>query len=350
MRVLLQETVSGAWMENTSLSYEYGDYDRVPEFPVDCVDGTCVSADPLRTAPFLLYAAVFLVGVPGNATVAWVTWKEARQRVGATWFLHLAVADLLCCASLPILAVPIARGGHWPYGAAGCRALASVILLSMYASVLLLAALSADLCLLALRPSWGAAAGRARRVWVACGVAWAAALLLTVPSAAYRRLHQEHFPRRLECVVDYGDSKVAENMVTATRFIFGFLGPLVVVAGCHGALLCHAARHRWPLGMAVVVGFFVCWAPYHLLGLVITAAAPHSTLLARALRAEPLVNGLALAHSCLNPVLFLYFGRTHLRRSLPAACRRALNESQSKDENAVSKKSTSHDLVSEAGV
>ncbi|XP_045747785.1 C5a anaphylatoxin chemotactic receptor 2 [Mirounga angustirostris] len=350
MRILLQEPVSGAWMENTSLSYEYADYDGVPDLPVDCADGLCVSTDPLRTAPFLLYAAVFLVGVPGNAMVAWVTWKEARQRVGAAWFLHLAAADLLCCASLPLLAVAIARGGHWPYGAAGCRVLPSGILLSMYASVLLLAALSADLCLRALRPSWGAAAGRARGVQVACGVAWTVASLLTVPSAIYRRLHQEHFPRRLACVVDYGGSAVVENAVTATRFVFGFLGPLVVVASCHGALLCRVARHRWPLGMAVVVGFFVCWTPYHLLGLVITAAAPHSALLAGALRAEALVNGLALAHSCLNPMLFLYFGRTQLQRSLPAACRRALKESQSKDENAVSQKSTSHDLVSEMGV
>ncbi|XP_077603528.1 C5a anaphylatoxin chemotactic receptor 2 isoform X2 [Crocuta crocuta] len=314
MRTLLQETVSGAWMENATLSYEYGDYAGVPDLPVDCVDAPCGSTHPLSTAPFLLYAAVFLVGVPGNAVVAWVAGGEARRRAGATWFLHLAVADLLCCLSLPLLAVPLALGGHWPFGALGCRALSSAILLSMYAGVLLLAALSVDLCLGALR------------------------------------LHQEHFPRRLQCVLGCGGSAAVENTVTATRFIFGFLGPLVVVAACHGALLCRAARHRWLLGTAVVVGFFVCWAPYHALGLVITVAAPHSRLLARALRAEPLVTGLALAHSCLNPMLFLYFGRTQLRRSLPAACRWALKESQSKDASVASKKSTSHDLVSEADV
>ena len=173
---------------------------------------------------------------------------------------------------------------------------------------------------------------------VVCGASWTLALLLTVPSAIYRRLRQEHFPHRLECVVDYGGSTVAESSVTATRFIFGFLGPLVVVASCHGALLRCATRHRWPLGMAVVVGFFVCWSPYHTLGLVLTAAAPHSVLLARALRAEPLVVGLALAHSCLNPMLFLYFGRSQLRQSLAASCRWALKESQSSDESVVSKK------------
>ncbi|XP_067574440.1 C5a anaphylatoxin chemotactic receptor 2 isoform X1 [Pseudorca crassidens] len=342
--------VSGVWMENSSLGYEYGDYGEIPDLPVDCVDDTCVSIEPLHVAPLLLYAAVFLVGLPGNAMVAWVTWKEARRRVGATWFLHLAVADLLCCLSLPILAVSVAHGGRWLYGAVGCQALPAVILLSMYASVLLLATLSADLCLLAFGPSWWGAAGRACRVQVGCGASWTLALLLTVPSAIYRRLRQAYFPHRLECVVDYGGSTVAENSVTATRFIFGFLGPLVVVAGCHGALLCCTTRRRWPLGMAVVVGFFVCWSPYHTLGLVLTLAAPHSVLLARALRAEPLVVGLALAHSCLNPMLFLYFGRSQLRKSLPASCRWALKESQSHDESVVSKKSTGRDLVSEVEV
>ena len=337
-------------MENTSLGNEYGDYGDIPDLPVDCADGSCISVDLLHATPLLLYAAVFLVGVPGNAMMAWVTWKEARQRISAIWFLQLAVADLLCCLSLPILAVSVAHKGHWLYGAVGCRTLPSVILLSMYASVLLLATLSTDLCLLALRPIWWGAAGRACRVRAACGACWGLALLLTVPSAIYRRLHQEHFPRRLECVVDYGGSTVAENSVTAIRFLFGFLGPLVVVVVCHGALLCHATRRCWPLGLAVVVGFFVCWAPYHALGLILTMAAPHSTLLAQALRAEPLVVGLALAHSCLNPMLFLYFGQAQLRQSLPAACRWALKETQSENESMVSKKSTSHDLVSEMEV
>ncbi|XP_037676332.1 C5a anaphylatoxin chemotactic receptor 2 [Choloepus didactylus] len=337
-------------MENSSHSYSYAEYDGIPDFPVDCPDGSCQAPDPLRTAPLLLYAAVFLVGVPGNATVAWVMGKEARRRPGATWFLHLAVADLLCCLSLVVLAVPIILQDHWPYGALGCQTLPSVILLSMYASVLLLAALSTDLCLLALRPTWGAAAWRAHGVWATCGAAWLLALLLTVPSAIYRQLHQEHFPPRLECVVDYGGSAVTEQTVVATRFVFGFLGPLVAVASCHGVLMCRAARRCWLLGTAIVVGFFVCWAPYHGLGLVIAAAAPRSALLAWALRGEPLVVGLALAHSCLNPMLFLYFGRAQLRRSLPAACRWALREPEENDDSEVSKKATRLDPLSETGV
>ncbi|KAM6223639.1 C5a anaphylatoxin chemotactic receptor 1-like [Rhynchocyon petersi] len=328
--------------------YEYN-YSDILDLPVDCHDGSCRFVDPLRVAPLLLYAVVFLIGVPGNTLLVWVVWKEAQQRVRVTWFLHLAVADLLCCLSLPVLAVPIAWQGHWPYGAVGCRVLPSLILLSMYASVLLLTALSADLCLLVFRPNWGTAPWRARGVWSACTSAWVMAALLTLPSVVYRRLYQEHFPPRLQCVVDYGRSSVAEGTVVAVRFIFGFLVPLLVVTSCHCVLLC-PSRCRWPLGTAVVVGFFVCWTPYHVLGLVIAVAAPNSILLAKALRGDPLVVGLALAHSCLNPMLFLYFGRLKLRQSLPAACRWALRESRSREENVVSKTPTSHDQVSEKEV
>lgn len=67
-------------MENNSLGNEYGDYSDLPDLPVDCADGSCMSIDLLHATPLLLYAAVFLVGVPGNAMMAWVTWKEARQR------------------------------------------------------------------------------------------------------------------------------------------------------------------------------------------------------------------------------------------------------------------------------
>lgn len=337
-------------MENTSLSYDYGDYSDLLDLPVDCPNGTCLSTRRGHVAPLLLYAAIFLVGVPGNAMVAWVARREAGRSAAAAWFLHLAVADLLCCLSLPILAVPIAQGGRWPYGAVGCWALPSVILMSMYASVLLLAALSADLCLLALWPTWWAVAWRGWGVRLARAAAWVLAVLLTVPSAIHRRLHQEHFPSRLECVVDYGGSAAAEYAVTAVRFLLGFLGPLAVVAGCFGAVLCRGVRRHWPLYMAVIVGFFVCWAPYHLLGLVLAVATPNSALLVRALKAEPLMVGLALAHSCLNPLLFLYFGRAQLRQSLAAACRWALRESQGEDESVVSKTVPSHDLVSEMEV
>ncbi|CAO2626921.1 C5a anaphylatoxin chemotactic receptor 2 [Lemmus lemmus] len=329
--------------------YDYDLYHDLPDVPVDCPAGDCLSSDVYLITLVLLYAAIFLVGVPGNILVAWVTWKESCHRLGASWFLHLAVADLLCCVSLPFLAVPIAQKGHWPYGAAGCWLLSSVTVLSMYASVLLLTALSADLFLRAFRPSWKTADHRTLGVRVAQVSSWMLALVLTVPSAVYRRLHQEHFPSRLVCGIDYGRSVTAEATITAVRFLFGFLGPLVFMATCHGILQRQLTRRHWPLGTAVVVGFFISWTPYHILKVIIAVAEPFSLLLARVLEAEPLVSGLALAHSAINPIMFLYFGRKQLRQSLQAACHWALRDPQD-EESVVSKVSTSHEVMSEMAV
>lgn len=331
--------------------YEYypEQYTDLLDAPVDCPAGYCFSSDVYLLFLLVLYAAVFLLGVPGNTLVAWVTWKESRHRLGASWFLHLTLADLLCCASLPFLAVPIAQKGHWPYGAAGCWLLPSVTVLCMYASVLLLTGLSGDLFLLAFRPSWKGAARRTLGVRAIQASSWMLALLLTVPSAVYRRLLQEHYPPRLMCGTDYGGSVTAEATITTVRFLLAFLGPLVLMATCHGVLQRQMARRHWPLGTAVVVGFFVCWTPFHILRVIIAVAPPQSALLARVLEAEPLVTGLALAHSAVNPIMFLYFGRKQLCKSLQAACHWALRDPQD-EESAVTKGSTGHEIVSEMPV
>ncbi|XP_007492018.1 C5a anaphylatoxin chemotactic receptor 2 [Monodelphis domestica] len=344
--------VYGTKVENASINYEYEDYSPGPGLPVDCgPGGSCVSVDPLQVSPLLLYAVIFLVGVPGNSIVAWVTGTIAHRSAPSIWFLNLAIADLLCCLSLPLMAVPVILRGAWPFGLAACRLLPAAILLNMYASVLLLAGASIGRCLAVLRPR--RAQDRLWPVWAGCGVAWALALLFTVPSVLTRRLHQEYFPEQYECVVDYGGSHEVEWAVAGIRFVGGFLGPLGIVASCHGVLLVHLRGQPKPqilrLLTLAVVGFFLCWGPYHVVGLMIAASAPHSVLLANALQAEALVIGLALANSCLNPALFLVLGRTRLRRSLWAACRLALDEDVEEEEADVpsSKKSTSEELASE---
>ncbi|XP_044527045.1 C5a anaphylatoxin chemotactic receptor 2 [Gracilinanus agilis] len=339
-------------MENSSISYDYEDYSPGPDLPVDCgPGGSCGSVNPLQVSPLLLYAVVFLVGVPGNAIVAWVTGAIAHRSAPSIWFLNLAVADLLCCLSLPLMAVPVILKGAWPFGLAACRLLPSAILFNMYASVLLLAGASICRCLAVFWP--GRAWDRLWPVWAGCGVAWALALLLTVPSVLTRRLHQEFFPKRYECVVDYGPSHKVEWAVAGIRFVGGFLVPLGIVAGCHVALLAHLRGRPEPRALHLltlaVVGFFLCWGPYHVVGLTIAAAAPHSELLASVLQAEALVIGLALANSCLNPMLFLLLGRTQLRKSLWAACRLALGEDAEGEgaDGPSSKKSTSEGQVSD---
>ncbi|XP_039715877.1 C5a anaphylatoxin chemotactic receptor 2-like [Pteropus medius] len=339
-------------MADTTGNHEYEPYGETLDVHVNCAAGDCIPTEALRLALLPLLVVVFLVGVPGNFMLAWMTrfWPFWKRNLYMIWFYHLAVADLFFCLYLPALVVPIILRGHWPYGVMGCRALPFVILLSMYAKVLLLIALSLDIFLLVLKPTWWTENRRLSCVQLARLGAWSLALLLATSLAIYHQVLQQSYPSQLECVLDYGSWTVAENTVTAIQFICGFLVPLVVMASCHGAVLHREGQHRWPLGLVAAVCFLVCWAPYHVLGLVITIAGPSSTLSTQALRAEPFVVGLALAHSCLNPMLILYFGRARLSRSLPAACHWALKDSGSNDESVINGNSSSHEQVPETEV
>ncbi|KYO42671.1 C5a anaphylatoxin chemotactic receptor 1-like [Alligator mississippiensis] len=157
-----------------------------------------------------------------------------------------------------------------------------------------------------------------------------------MPSFIFRKTRTDVFSPKVTCVLDYaavpGHQHAAEVATAALRFTCGFLAPFVVICTCYGLLLARLRDSRWGLSrqptrvvLPVVVGFFVCWLPYHVVGLVlathVSGAAPYS--LAHA--AQPLVLGLAYVNSCLNPLLYVLLARG-LRCSLGARLAGALQE------------------------
>ncbi|XP_007492019.1 C5a anaphylatoxin chemotactic receptor 1 [Monodelphis domestica] len=259
----------------------------------------------------LVFFVVFLLGVPGNALVIWVTKLESHKMVNAVWFLNLATADLFCCLVLPLLAVPIIRHGEWPLGEVSCRLLSSVILLNLYTSVLLLTLISLDRCLLVVKPIWCQNHRSVTMAKVACGVTWALALVLTIPSMVYRRL-KEDLPGFWECGVDYRGNREAEVGIAVTRFLFSFVGPLLIISLCYFLLLNRlwrrqATRSRKTIKVVVtvVVGFFLCWTPYQIVGLLIAVYSPNSSVFEWMQLFDSLTIALAYVNSCINPVIYV---------------------------------------------
>ncbi|XP_025068865.1 C5a anaphylatoxin chemotactic receptor 1 isoform X1 [Alligator sinensis] len=287
---------------------------------------------PLHGLALAFYALVFILGVLGNGAVIWVTGVEMKRTVNTVWFLNLAVADLLCCLALPFLAMPLIRDHHWALGSFPCKLLPSLTILNMFASVFVLTAISADRCALVTLPVCPSA-GRAWGVW---GAAWLLSLLLTAPSFFFRKTRTDVFSPKVTCVLDYaampGHQHATEVATAALRFACGFLAPFVVICTCYGLLLARLRDSRWGLSrrptrvvLPVVVGFFVCWLPYHVVGLVLATHVPGAAPYSLAHAAQPLVLGLAYVNSCLNPLLYVLLARG-LRCSLGARLAGALQE------------------------
>ncbi|XP_004710667.1 C5a anaphylatoxin chemotactic receptor 1 [Echinops telfairi] len=344
------------------MSYlDYSDYNYTDD---DCQSGLQVPVDgrplkhqvpPLDVAALVIFTLVFLVGVPGNALVIWVTGSEVRRAINAIWFLNLAVADLLSCLALPIIFISKVSDNHWPFGRGACKVVPSLILLNMYASILLLATISADRFLLVFNPIWCQNVRGARLAWMACGVAWVVALLLTIPSFLYRTTHEEQFPTRTTCSINYGTGNHTELAVASVRLVVGFLWPLITLSVCYTFLLLRTWRRKatrstktLKVVVAVVSSFFVFWLPYQVTGMFLALYESKSPTFKFVQKIDALTISLAYVNCCINPIIYVAAGRgfqTLCRKSFRAMLRNVLTEESVSKESKSTHASTVHTMT-----
>ncbi|XP_032080619.1 C3a anaphylatoxin chemotactic receptor-like [Thamnophis elegans] len=393
-------------------------------------------ASPLLPPPsagsLAIFSITFLLGFPGNGLVIWAIALKMKRTVNTVWFLHLAIADFVCCLSLPFSIAQLALGERWPFGWLLCKVLPSAVIFNMFASVFLLTAISLDRCLLVTKPVWCQNHRTARLASAICGVIWVLAFLLCCPSFFYRDTledesgntrcinnwgttggHEDYqwfddlwdaedavllptesaydglFPggnpdpqpsyhptvsttrglglshpsatktgaeltrRRRPVTVapftlhgfpgvhpsfstasipqfqdqpadDFPEAQPPGVFVSATvaRAVLGFLLPFVVMAACYALIarrmlakvFAGPRRRALQLILLVVATFFLCWAPYHVTGVLFLLAPPQSSLHQALLWWDSVSVALAYANSCLNPLLYVFVGRQFRRK------------------------------------
>ncbi|XP_004869580.1 C3a anaphylatoxin chemotactic receptor [Heterocephalus glaber] len=144
---------------------------------------------PQTILAMAILGLTFILGLPGNGLVLWVAGSKMQRTVNTVWFLHLTLADFLCCFSLPFSVAHLALHGYWPYGKILCKFIPSIIILNMFASVFLLTAISLDRCLLVLKPIWCQNHRTVRTACVICGCIWLMAFVMCIPVFVYRETY-----------------------------------------------------------------------------------------------------------------------------------------------------------------
>ncbi|XP_076138646.1 C5a anaphylatoxin chemotactic receptor 1 [Alosa pseudoharengus] len=273
------------------------------------------------------YALVFIIGVPGNALVAYVTAFRMPRSVNALWFLNLALTDLLCCLSLPLLMIPLAQDMHWSMGPLACKLLHGTFFLVMYCSVLQLALISMDRWMLVSWPVWCQNWRRPRYAYWACLGIWMLALLGSAPQFAIQEAVEPKLifggvSEKVRCMPVL-HSMTAAWAITIFRFMMGFALPFMVICVSHWRVYQRASGRGQSRGgrersaraarviIAVVLTFFLCWAPVHVLDIVhLALPADHHIHHGHKLAlANVLATCLAYVNSCLNPVIYVCMGR-----------------------------------------
>ncbi|XP_033881308.1 C5a anaphylatoxin chemotactic receptor 1-like [Acipenser ruthenus] len=344
--------------------YSYGDYNGSYPNNTDWDYKLVSGLGPLQYFIMVVYSLIFILGVPGNALVIWVTGFKMKRSVNTVWFLNLACADLLCCLSLPLMISWVAEDHHWSFGPLACKLIPGLILLNMFCSIFLLAVISADRCLLVAVPVWCQNRRRPAVAGWVCAAVWGLSLLATVPFFAHRKELTDDISLKILCNPDYSslneDIKAAELGITVYRFIVGFLVPFAAITGCHVFILSRVSGGQRASGRksqktrrvicAVVLTFFICWLPYNILGFIQALTPSDSPLVPHILTADLFCVCLAYLNSCLNPLLYVCVGqdfKDHVRKSLKSVLENVFAEDSPHSNSSIYSRSNTRSSISE---
>ncbi|XP_007947424.1 leukotriene B4 receptor 1 [Orycteropus afer afer] len=272
----------------------------------------------------ILLSVALTVGLPGNGFVVWSILAKMRKRsVTALLVLNLALADLAVLLTAPFFLSFLAQR-TWVFRLIGCRLCFYICGVSMYASVLLITAMSLDRSLAVAYPFVSqklrtkAMAGR-----VLAGI-WVASVLLATPVLVYRKVTLKN-NRSLVCLTEYpteGHRAFHLLFETITGFLLPFL--VVVASYCDIGRRLQARRFRRSrrtgrLVVLIILAFAAFWLPYHVVNLaeagralagLVSESGPAGL---RLLLARKVLIALAFLSSSVNPVLYACAGGGLLR-------------------------------------
>lgn len=189
----------------------------------------------LFLASQLVLSLIFCAGLLGNALVLYVMFTFLRSKnkdTGITMrcITHLAIADLVSCVTLPVLAAALSHVTHAgaaaassPFSPAGCRSYLFLTTMPQFLKAFLLTVLSVICYAL----HQGSAFGITDRIvgFMISG-SWALALLISLPVATYANVS-----RRTGCNVFWPENVSAADAFVLIYAFCVLILPLAVVLG-----------------------------------------------------------------------------------------------------------------------
>uniref|UniRef100_A0A8C1SMB9 G-protein coupled receptors family 1 profile domain-containing protein n=1 Tax=Cyprinus carpio TaxID=7962 RepID=A0A8C1SMB9_CYPCA len=280
---------------------------------------------PVRVISQVICYLTLILGVPGNAFVMYVAGLKMKRTVNTVWFLNLAFADLFCCLLNLYYVTEIAFDDHWPYGSILCKILPFVTHITMFSSVFTLNLISLDRFTQVITPVWAQNHRSLLIARLSCAGAWILALILSLPFMILKDTYtgnNETYCLNYQPVLYYSEMY---SRLSVIRFVFGFLIPLICITTCYGFIARKLGRSHFHSGrafriiLAVIVAFFLCWLPFHIVDLIIMYG--EETSFRAALALDPLAVSLAYFNSCLNPILYVFMGQD-FKRNVKLSLRR----------------------------
>ncbi|KAM4016436.1 formyl peptide receptor 2-like isoform 1-T3 [Anomaloglossus baeobatrachus] len=284
-----------------------------------------------------VFSIVFALGVIGNGLVIWIAGFRMTKTVSAVWFLHLAIADFLCCASLPLRIAEWAALFSDSYFPSFANCTANIVLfnLNMTTSVLLLTAMSIDRWVSVMWPFWAKFNRTCNVVRICAAIIWGLSLIVAgVLYYVYRyRVGVVHEWCLFHHYITPFNPMLNETM-QLIRFVILCVIPFLIIITSYVTIFYKIKKSKRPqrsqrssrIITAVISCFFICWFPYYIWPIIDWYYDVH---LLFSFILHLIVTSLACLNSCMNPIIYVFMGpgfRQGFFRSVPARVERALSD------------------------
>ncbi|KAM9330155.1 chemerin-like receptor 1 [Gastrophryne carolinensis] len=277
-------------------------------------------------------SVVSLLGTVGNGLVIWFVVFKMKKTVTSVWFLSLALADFTFSLFQPLEVIDLGLH-HWPFGGFMCYLRGFVTPLNMFSSILQLTVISIDRWACVAFPFWCRTHRTTRLAWMVTLGVWVLAAGCSLPYFINTDIDTLNSGRVfcLGALMYY----VSEETVIL-RFMLFFVVPLIIIVSCYTVIILRMRRSRVvtatkPFRMitAIIICFFTCWMPFHVCHILYEFHSFSGYGDAVIYIVSNICMSLAYANSCVNPFLYVFFGRDFKERfwsSIQSAFKRALTE------------------------
>ncbi|XP_049622496.1 atypical chemokine receptor 4 [Suncus etruscus] len=302
---------------NESADYDYEENELNMTHDYSQYELICIKEEVRNFARIFLptfFAITFIVGLAGNSVVVAIYAFYKKQKTKTDMYiLNLAVADLLLLFTLPFWAVNVAHG--WVLGKTMCKVTSALYTINFVSGMQFLACISIDRYLAVTRvPS---PVGVGKTGWLISACVWTAAILLSIPQLVFYTVNHKD---RCVPVLPYHLGMWVKASIQILEICIGFLVPFLIMALCYfitGRMLLRTPniKKSRPLKviLAVVIVFLVTQLPYNIVKFcqaidVLYALVTDCDTSKRLDMAIQVTESVALFHSCLNPILYVFMG------------------------------------------
>uniref|UniRef100_A0A8B9JE63 G-protein coupled receptors family 1 profile domain-containing protein n=1 Tax=Astyanax mexicanus TaxID=7994 RepID=A0A8B9JE63_ASTMX len=269
----------------------------------------------------ICYITICCISLIGNSLLLYGLARfEDLKRVTMLFILCLAVFDLLFTLTLPFWA-------GWIFGEMACKVFSGTILLGFYSYMMFLTCMTIHRYMAvvhALRTSLLDARRGRLYTHLTCTFVWVASASSSLPEVLYSETETGFMG--VSCNLNI--SKEVELIVNWLQILLFFLIPFLVITFCYARILmtiqsCQMRNreHTVWLILCIVVGFFICWAPYNVTIFLHSLSALWIPSMATFAWEKGLAYAyyvthiMAYSHCCLNPLIQI-FGGVKFRRYL----------------------------------